>query len=57
MGTVTKEEVKFENIPQHVQQAALDVIVYLLTNAGIDTPEAAQRAVEETKKAFLKLYE
>ncbi len=56
MGTVTKEEVKFEFLPKHVQQAALDVIVYRLTDNG-ETGDEALSAVEETKKAFLKLYE
>lgn len=56
MGTVTKEEVKFELLPQHIQQAALDVIVYRLTGNG-ETGGDALNAVEETKKAFLKLYE
>ena len=56
MGTVTKEKVKFELLPPHVQQAALDVIVYRLTRGG-DVREEAQNTVEETKKAFLKLYE
>ena len=56
MGTVKKAEVKFEFIPQHAQQAALDVIVYRLTQNG-ETGVLASEAVEETKKAFLKLYE
>lgn len=57
MGTVNKAEVKFEFLPQHVQQAALDVIVYHLTNGGIDTGEDAERTVVVIKKAFLKLGE
>lgn len=56
MGTVTKPEVKFDHIPQHAQQAALEVIVYRLTDNG-ETGDEALNAVEETKKAFLKLYE
>lgn len=56
MGVVIKEEVKFENLPQHIQQAVLDVIVYRLTD-GCDTGDEASNTVEETKKAFLKLYE
>lgn len=56
MGIVIKEEVKFELLPQHVQQAALDIIVYRLTDNG-ETGDEALNAVEETKKAFLKLYE
>ena len=56
MGIVIKEEVKFELLPQHIQQAVLDVIVYRLTCGG-DVREEAQNTVEETKKTFLKLYE
>lgn len=56
MGTVKKAEVKFDHIPQHAQQAALEVIAYRLTVNG-ETGDEAMNAVEETKKAFLKLYE
>lgn len=56
MGTVIKPEIKFADIPEDVQRAALEVIVYRLTLGG-EYRGAAQEAVEETKKAFLKLYE
>ncbi|MBL3522861.1 hypothetical protein IM876_09315 [Serratia plymuthica] len=56
MGIIVKPEVKFAEIPEFAQQAALDVIVYRLTT-GEETGASADEAAEDTKRVFLKLYE
>lgn len=58
MGAVKKAEVKFEELLRdgNFSEAFYHVIKYSLTQGGY-TSDDAVKFVEETKKAFMKIYE